>query len=80
MSMDSIYLVKFFHKTLRKIISAVDVPKEGGVIIITAIIACLEAAWSIRVQRPLVIQPVRGNFGRKRRLYSDNLMIPKSQA
>lgn len=32
--------------------------------------SCLEAAQSIRVQRSLALQPVRGNCSRKRRLFS----------
>ena len=36
--------------------------------------SCLEAAQSIRVQRSLALQPVRGNCGRKRRLFSDEVI------
>ena len=37
--------------------------------------SCLEAAQRIRVQRSLALQPVRGNCGRKRRLFPEKEVI-----
>lgn len=36
--------------------------------------ACLEAAQSIRVQRSMSLQPVRGNCGRKRRQFPEEVI------
>ncbi len=40
--------------------------------------ACMDATQSIRIQKSLALQPVRGNSSRKRRIFNDKEIIDES--